>query len=196
MMDTVRLSLISLLLCCGLGAWADNNIALSSVQGAAGTEVTISVTMTNSDAVSALQLSIPLGDNLTFVENSQKAGDRLNGHTLSAGVNNGVLNVMVYSASMATITGNEGEICSFKLLLGNTPGTISLTPSKTSVSDADGNSLAISVSNGTVDIRGAKIKINNSTLDFSRVAINGSSQRTVWVDNVGNEALTITDILT
>lgn len=192
-MDTVRLSLISLLLCCGLGAWADNNIALSSVQGAAGTEVTISVTMTNSDAVSALQLSIPLGDNLTFVENSQKAGDRLNGHTLSAGVNNGVLNVMVYSASMATITGNEGEICSFKLLLGNTPGTISLTPSKTSVSDADGNSLAISVSNGSVDIRGAKLQIN-STLDFGRVAINGSSQRSVQVNNAGTETLTITDI--
>lgn len=193
-MNTVRLSLISLLLCCGLGALADNNIALSSAQGTTGTEVTISVTMTNSDAVSALQFSIPLGDNLSFVENSQKAGDRLNGHTLSVGVNNGVLNVMAYSASMATITGNEGEICSFKLLLGNSPGTISLSPSKTSVSDADGNSLAISVSNGTVDIRGAKIKINNSTLDFSRVAINGSSQRTVWVDNVGNEALTITDI--
>jgi len=193
MMNTVRLSLISLLLCCVLGAWADNNIALSSVQGATGTEVTISVTMNNSDAVSALQLSIPLGDNLTFVENSQKAGDRLNGHTLSAGVNNGVLNVMVYSASMAAITGNEGEICSFKLLLGNTPGTISLTPSKVSVSDADGNSLMISVSNGAVDIRGAKLQIN-STLDFGRVAINGSSQRTVWVDNVGNEALTITDI--
>lgn len=194
MMDTVRLSLISLLLCCGLGALADNNIALSSVQGAAGTEVTISVTMNNSDAVSALQLSIPLGDNLTFVENSQKAGDRLNGHTLSAGVNNGVLNVMAYSASMAAITGNEGEICSFKLLLGNTPGTISLTPSKTSVSDADGNSLAISVSNGTVDIRGAKVQISNNTLDFEKVAINNSTSRSVYIKNVGNETLTITDI--
>ena len=193
-MDTVKLSLISLLLCCVLGAWADNNIALSSVQGAAGTEVTISVTMNNSDAVSTLQLSIPLGDNLTFVENSQKAGDRLNGHTLSAGVNNGVLNVMVYSASMAAITGNEGEICSFRLLLGNSPGTISLAPSKASVSDADGNSLAVSVSNGEVEIRGPKVQINNSTINFGNVAINSSKTQYVYIRNVGNETLTITDI--
>ena len=89
-----------LLLCCGIGAWADNIITLSNVQGAAGTEVTVSVSMTNTDAVSALQLSIPLDDNLTFVENSQMAGSRLSGHTLSAGVKDGVLNVMVYSSTM------------------------------------------------------------------------------------------------
>ena len=133
--------MMALLLWYCIGAWADNNITLSNVQGAAGTEVTVSVSMTNTDAVSALQLSIPLDDNLTFVENSQQAGGRIIGHTLSAGVKDGVLNVMVYSSTMATISGNEGQVCSFKLLLGYNPGTITLTPSKTALTGSDGTSL-------------------------------------------------------
>lgn len=183
-----------LLLCCGIGGWADNSITLSDVQGAAGTEVTVSVSMTNTDAVSALQLSIPLADDLTFVENSQTAGSRLGGHTLSAGVKDGVLNVMVYSSTMAAITGNEGEVCSFKLLLGYNPGTINLSPSKIALTGSNGSSLSVSSTAGTVEIRGAKIKISNSTIDFGQTGVNGSSSRYVGIQNGGNETLTITDI--
>lgn len=186
--------MIALLLCYGIGAWADNIITLSNVQGAAGTEVTVSVTMTNTDAVSALQLSIPLADDLTFVENSQTAGSRLSGHTLSAGVKDGMLNVMAYSASMAAITGNEGEVCSFKLLLGYNPSTINLTPSKTALTGSDGSSLSVSSTAGTVEIRGAKMKINNSTIDFGQAGVNESTPRYFWFENIGNEALTITDV--
>ena len=189
-----RYSLMALLLCCGIGAWADNTISLSSVQGNAGTEVTISVTMTNSDAVSALQLSIPLGDNLTFVANSQKAGSRLSGHTLSAGVNDGVLNLMVYSTSMTAISGNGGEVCSFKLLLGNNPGTINLNPSKIALLDSNGSSLTGSVSAGAIDVRGAKAKFYYSTLNCGKVAINSSVRNYFFVINGGNEPLTITSV--
>lgn len=188
------ITLIILLLSCGLGAWADNNIALASVQGAPGAEVTISVSMTNSDAVSALQISIPLDDNLTFVENSQKAGSRLTGHTLYAGVNNKVLNIMIYSNSMDAINGNEGEICTFKLLLGNAPGIISLTPSKIGLMDNNGSPLVASVSVGMVEIRGAKAQFTKNILSFGKVAINGSSNQPIMVRNVGNEPLVITNI--
>ena len=194
-MDTMkRLSLISLLLSFGLGVWADNNITLSNVQGTAGAEVKVRVAMTNSDAVSALQLSIPLDGNLSFVQNSLKAGTRLNGHSISGGVRDGMLNLMVYSTTMAAIKGNEGEVCSFKLLLGDTPGTISLTPSKMTLTGNNGNSLMASSSSGTVDIRGAKLKTSSSMLKFGSVAINGSSQQSIWIENVGNEPLNISEI--
>ena len=186
--------MMALLLWYCIGAWADNNITLSNVQGAAGTEVTVSVSMTNTDAVSALQLSIPLDDNLTFVENSQQAGGRIIGHTLSAGVKDGVLNVMVYSSTMATISGNEGEVCSFKLLLGYNPGTINLTPSKTALTGSDGTSLTATTTAGNVEIQGAKIQIRNNTLNFGKTGINESSTQYFSFENVGNETLTITDI--
>lgn len=195
-METMKkIFLMALLLGCGLGVWAGNNITLSNVQGAAGTEVTISVSMTNTDAVSAIQLSIPLGDDLTFVENSQQAESRISGHTLSVGVKDGVLNIMVYSVSMAAISGNEGDVCSFKLLLGNNPGIANLVLSKAALTGTDGSSLAVATTAGTVDIRGAKAKLNNSTLDFGRVAVNGSQSRAVRIENVGNETLTITDVV-
>jgi len=189
-----RFSMIVLLLCCGIGVWAENKIMLSNAQGAAGTEITISVSMTNSDAVSALQLSIPLDDNFTFVENSQKKGSRLSNHTLSAGVKDGILNVMLYSTTMAVISGNDGEVCSFKLLLGDNPGIVSLTPSKVSLSGTSGNLLIVSATSGNIETRGAKAQIDNSTINFGRVPINGSSLRSVWIKNVGNEMLTISEI--
>ena len=187
--------LTTLLLYYGVVVWADNNITLSSVQGAAGTEVTISVTMTNSDDVSAMQLSIPLDDDLTFVENSQKPGDRLSGHELSMGVKDGVLNVMAYSTTMAAMSGNEGEVCSFKLLLSDNPGIVSLTPSKVTLTDTSGNSLAVSTIAGMVETRGAKAEINTSTLNFGKVGINQSAQQSVLLKNVGNEPLTVSEIV-
>lgn len=194
-MDTMKkFLLIAQLLCCGMGALADNAITLSNIQGNAGTEVTVSIELTNTDAVSALQLSIPLDENLTFVTNSQKAGTRIRNHILSAGVKDGILNLMVYSATMAPISGNEGEVCSFKLLLGYNPGTINLTPSKVALTGNNGNSLMASSSSGTVDIRGAKLKTSSSTLKFGNVAINGSSQQSIWIENVGNEPLNISEI--
>ena len=189
-----RFSLFALMLCWGIGVWAANTISLSSVQGAAGSEVTVSVTMTNTDAVSAIQLSIPLGDNLTFVENSQVAGSRLSGHTLSAGVKDGVLNLMIYSATMAAISGNEGELCSFKLLLGTNPETVSLTPSKTGLTGTDGGALTGSASAGAIDVRGAKLQLNNSKLDFGMVGITTSSRNTLIITNAGNEPLTVTEL--
>lgn len=187
-------SMIALLLCCGIGVWAENIIALPNVQGAAGTEVTVSISMTNNDAVSALQLSIPLDDNLTFVENSQKKGDRLSEHTLSAGVKDGVLNVMFYSTTMAAIRGNEGEVCTFKLLLGNNPGITSLTPSKIALTSTNGSSLIVSAISGNIETRGAKAQIDNSTINFGRVALRGASSRSVGIKNIGNEAMIISGI--
>lgn len=193
-MKSLKFIIFLLLFCCGLGAWADNSITLSSVEGAAGTEVTVSVSMTNTDAVSALQLSIPLDDNLTFVQNSQQAGSRLSGHSLSAGVKDGVLNLMLYSTTMSAISGNEGVVCSFKLRLGTNPGTIYLTPSKTALTSTEGQALDVSVSAGSVKILGAKTQLGNTTINFGRVAINSSSRQTVMVTNVGNETLTISEI--
>ena len=54
--------LMALLLCFGMGARAGNVVSLSSVSGAPGTEVSVSVSLGNTDAVSSVQLSIPLDE--------------------------------------------------------------------------------------------------------------------------------------
>ena len=192
---TMKYISMLLLLCDSVAASADNAVTLSSVSGASGAEVTVSVSMTNTDAVTSLQLSIPLDEGLSFVEGSVVKKNRLKNHSVSAGVKDGVLNLVIYSTTMSAIDGNSGELCSFKLLLGDMPGSVSLSPSKTSLTGSDGKSLVGSVSAGTIDIRGAKAKISQSTLDFGRVALNEQfSRRSVLITNEGNESLTITDI--
>lgn len=188
------ISLLLLFIYGSMGVFADNTVTLSSVSGASGTEVTVSVAMTNTDAVANLQLSIPLDEGLSFVEGSVAKTDRLKNHSVSAGVKDDELNLLIYSTSMTAIDGNKGDICSFKLLLGNTPGTVSLSPSKTTLTSTEGKSLVTSVSDGTVDIRGAKAKITRSLLDFGKVALKEQSRQSVIITNVGNESLTITNL--
>lgn len=190
-----RFFLFLTFLCYIIGVLAENTITLSNVQGTIGSEVKVSISMKNTDAVSAIQLSIPINENMTFVDNSQKAGARLGGHSLSAGVKDGILNIMVYSNTMAAINGNDGELLSFKLLLGNNPGTIELNLSKTSITGTNGNSLMASVTSGTIDVRGARIRFNGSSVDFNNVPIGNSTARSIWINNVGNESLVISNIV-
>lgn len=186
---------ILILLCTAFHAFAENTITFSSVEGTIGKEVTVCVSLTNSDAVSGIQLTIPLDNNLTFVENSQTKSARLGSHELAAGVKNGMLTLMVYSYSMAAIIGNSGEILTFKLLLGENPGNYNLSASSVKLSGLDGSSVSTTTQTATVTVCGPKLQIPsyNKTLNFDG-AIGSYSSQSVYLQNVGNEPLVISDI--
>ena len=183
-----------LLLCLGMGAWADNKVTLSTGTAVPGQEVTIEVSLANSDAVSALQLSIPLDENLTYVANSIQGTTRLSSHQVSAGVKDGELNIMVYSETMANISGNSGAIASFRLLLGDMPGNFALTPSKLLMTDSQKNPLTGSQENGSVTVSTARAQYDTQTITFGRVPIKGSNGRSLRISNIGNEKLTISGV--
>ena len=180
----------------GLGAqaWADNVITLSSTEGAPDDEVTVSISLQNSDAVSSLQESIPLDENLTLVAGSGLLGSRCSSHSLTVGVKDGVLNVFVYSTSMANITGNSGVVASFKLKLGNQPQTANLTPSKTVLTNSSGSEVEVTAESGAVTTRCAKAQYSTMEVDFGEVPIHSSYSRTVTVTNIGNANLSITGL--
>ena len=108
---------------------AENVVRLSSVSGAPGEEVTVDVSITTSDAVAAIQLEIPLDESLTVVEGSAQTSSRSSAHAASIGAKDGVMTLRVYSLSMSAISGNSGEVASFRLKLGNQPKDIVLQPS-------------------------------------------------------------------
>ena len=186
---------IVLFLCFGIVAQAENTITISSVEGAPGDEVTVSVSLTNTDAVSSLQVSIPLDENLTLVSGSGQKSERCtSSHSVIVGVKEGVLNVFVYSVSMAELTGNDGVVASFKVKLGNQPATISMTPSNMVLTSSSGQQLDASATAGSVTIRCAKAQYSSTEVDFGRVPIRDTYSRTVTVTNVGNADLTITGL--
>ena len=189
-----RYAILLLLLCLDLGAKADNVVTISSAEGAPNDEVTISVGLQNTDAVAMMQVSIPLDENLTLVENSGQLGSRCAGQSLTVGVKDGELNVIIYSMLMTAISGNSGEVASFKLKLSNQPATLPLTPSKTVLTGPTGLSLDASAEGGGVTIRCAKAQYSTMEVDFGEVPIRSTYERTVTVTNVGNTDLTISGL--
>lgn len=190
-----RFALLLVLLCLGMGARADNVLTITGGSGAPGEEVTVTVSMTNTDAVAALQLSIPLDENLTFVSGSAEGTARLSAMSLSAGVKDGVLNIIVYSATMATIHAGTGDLLTFRLTLGDVPTDIALTPSKLTLSDGSGETISGTSETGEVSIRCAKAQYSTMTVDFGEVPIMDTYHETVTISNVGNEPLEVTALM-
>ena len=184
-------TLAVLLLCFGMGARADNVLTITGGNGAPDEEVTVSFALTNSDAVSALQVSIPLDEELTLVSGSLTKSARLVNHDASASANNGVLTVMVYSTQMAMIAAGEGELFTLKLKMGSQPKNITLTPSTLTLTGSSGTVEATSQA-GTVSIRCAKAQYSTMAVDYGAVPIRSSYQKTVTVTNIGNEPLEVT----
>ena len=194
-MKRISSMITALLLCFFMGAKADNVVTVSSTEGAPGDEVTVSIGLENSDAVSSLQVSIPLDESLTLVAGSGQLGSRCSSHSLTIGVKDGVLNVFVYSMSMATISGTSGEVASFKLKLGNQPAMVVLTPSETLLAGSTGQTVTSSAVSGEVTTRCAKAQYSTMEVDFGAVPIHGTYTQTVTVTNVGNDDLTVTDLM-
>lgn len=178
-----------------MGAKAGNIVTISSTEGAPGDEVTVSIGLQNTDILSSLQVSIPLDENLTLVSGSGVLGSRCTSHSMTVGVKDGMLNVFIYSISMAAISGTSGEVASFKLKLGNQPSTISLNPSKIVLTNTSGTVVNGTAQAGTVTTRCAKAQYSTMEVDFGKVPIRSTYQKTVNVTNVGNADLTITDLV-
>lgn len=186
--------LAAVLLCLGIGARAGNTVMLSAVEGVPDEEVTISVSLENTDVLSSLQVSIPLDENLTLVEGSGQVGSRCSSHSMTVGVRDGVLNVFLYSISMAAISGNSGEVASFRLKLGNQPKTVNLTPSKLVLTNGSGETVEGASQGSSVTTRCAKAQYSAMELDWGKVPIRSTYQKTITVTNVGNADLNITGL--
>ncbi len=191
----------SLLLVCmmilsvAVSAAADNVVSIGTVEGKPGDTVELQVGLANSDKVSSVQVSIPLDSRLSLVENSAKTTERTSGHSVTAGVKDGKLNVFVYSMSMSNIAAGSGAIATVKLKLGNEPSDISLTADKVVLTDSEGNTISNATStSGNATILCAKATYSTMLINYGRVPIRSSYQQTVEVNNVGNATLTVSGV--
>ena len=173
---------------------ASNTITMGSASGSPGDTVTVTVTLNNTDNISAMQLQMPLPDNCSLVEGSASTCTRTQSHSVTAGVKDGILNLLVYSASMAEITGNSGDVMTFQLKLGNQPSTTTLVPAKVILTDTGGHVIEATAGSGTLTVASAKATYSAETIDFGRVPIRGIYTKELTINNVGNAPLTVTDL--
>ncbi len=175
---------------------ASNTITLSSVSGTPQTEVEVMVSFDNTDAITALEMVLPLGEHLSYLDNSATlATARSNGHQISAAQVGQDLRIYIYSLSLNAIPGNTGELLTFRLLLGNEPANYTLSPTVV-LSNAQGTSIDGSVQAGNVTIQAPKLQIVNPQIDYGHIPIRATYTKNLQLKNVGNLPLTIENITT
>lgn len=173
---------------------ATNTISLTSAEGKYNDEVQVDVSLENSDAVTAVEITIPLDKNLTYVNASAAMNSaRSNGHLISAAEVDNELRIYIYSLSLGTLKGNDGVLCSFKLKLKREPTVYTLSPSVV-LGDAAGNSLSAEVESATVTILAPKLEIQTKDIDFGHIPIRSSYTQTFVLRNVGTSVLNVNSV--
>ena len=178
----------------GLSVQGQNTLSLTGGSGHPGDTVTVTISMTNSNAVTAMQTFVPLGTQLSYVPGSATLTSRSNGHQLTATVMNGSLCIYSYSLALASYNGTSGALLTFHVVLGREPGSYTLTPTQSVLSSASGASLAVSNTSGSITIYAPKVQVTPTSLNYGHVPIRSSYTRTVTVRNIGNEPLSISNI--
>lgn len=187
----IRIMLILLTAVSGIGiAGAENLINLTSVSGHPGDEVTVSMSMSGTDRVSAIDMKLPLPPELTYVEGSASLTDRCGAHNVSASTVEGTLRLVVYTLSLKEISGTEGEVLSFKLKLGNKPLTTQLKP-VVILGNSEGGKVPATVNAGALTILCPELTIDSPQIDFGHIPIRSSYNGVLTLRNTGNEPLTI-----
>ena len=188
--------MILLWLVTATGAWADNMVSILTTEGAPRTEVTVSISLDNTDMVSSLQVTIPVDDNLTVVEGSGLPTSRCPDHTVAVSKVDGQIQVYIYSLSMACFSGSSDVVATFKLKLGDMPGYYDLTPSKVVLTDAEGTTLECWISGALQTIRGAYLTFCGAEeLNFGGVPTNEKTVCSIGFQNIGNADLTVTGVM-
>ena len=174
---------------------AQSTVSLTSSSGHLGDEVEVSVALSNAQSATALQINIPHSSYLSYVDgsaelNAQRVSET---HSLSVSDKDNQLNLYVYDIHLNTFKEGSGTLLTFRLKLGNEPGTYGLTP-EVMLSNPSGSVLPVTVQGGTVTILSPKISLGATVVDYGSVPIRSTYSKEVSVSNTGNETLNVTEI--
>ncbi|MBR5776320.1 MAG: hypothetical protein IKY42_08735, partial [Bacteroidaceae bacterium] len=93
-------------------------MTLTGGEGKPGGQISVSLGLKNADALSAMQVDIPLDESLTFVEGSERIDrERLGDHEIKVSRTENGIRVLLYSLSLKTMQAGEGRLLTFDLKL-------------------------------------------------------------------------------
>ena len=172
-------------------AIAQNTIVFDNKEVSTATSFDFDISLNNTDEIAAIQFDITF--NATVFE-------LVNGHVLSSRASNthdlavsnpseGIVRVVIYSATNTAISGNSGILLTLKLKSKTLPGNFSLNHAGLVVSSPTQSSVSTTINNGTLKVLGAILNISKTSINFGRVPIGNAPQRTITVSNSGNTNL-------
>ena len=179
-----------------MGCFAQNSVSITAISGNPDDEVEVAVMLENSDAITAVEVQIPLPDKqLRYVEGSAMLNaDRSNGHQVSAAVVDGALRLYAYSLSLAPLKGNAGTLFTFTLRIGREPGVYTLQP-QVVLSNAAGQAIEASAVASSATILTPKIALGATVVNYGHIPIRSTYTQTLTVKNTGTLPLVVNRVV-
>lgn len=179
--------------CCVL-ALPQNTVALTGGEGKPGEQVTVGLQLKNTDDVTAMQVDVPLDDALSFVEGSEVISqERLDGHGVKVSATEDGFRILLYSLSLKPLKQGGDQLLTVKLKLKRAPGTYTLRP-QVKLTGQQGTELECHTTDGQVTVRAARMEVRTEGIDFGRIPVAATYERSIEVRNTGNDALEISEI--
>ena len=172
-----------------------NKIIIEKADGSPGSELEVKVSLSNTDPISAVQITfpIPAESGITVPEGSATAIGRASAHGASAGIRDGVASLMLYSLSMGEIAAGDGEVMTFRIRFGNKPVAIGFTP-EVRAFDINGNPVECSADASSITTVAPQIAFGSTSVDFGRVPIKSVYTNGLRIDNTGTAPLVVSGL--
>jgi|GEM_PF-5711159 len=176
-------------------AYSLNTAQLGSVTGKTRTEVRIPITMSNQVPLSAIQLEVALPDSARFVANSVTRGAAIpSGFQLSVNQVGRLLKIICYTTDNSTIPASAGEYFAFRVSMNEYPGSYPVTFSQAILSDARGQNVLSSSTNGAIQLTSPRLSLSSS-IAFGVLNVGQAVyEKSFSISNTGNEPLIVSAI--
>lgn len=151
----MRKILLSLIFLVGIVviSGAGNVLILNNAFSRPGDTVEVSVSIANTDKFISFQFDLPLPENVTFLGYSLTMSQRSANHVAIGNmVGTNLLRIFSYSPNNAAFTGNDGEVVSFKLVVGAIRGEFPMTLENGIIGDSLSKNVLSGVENGVLAV--------------------------------------------
>ncbi|MBE6309438.1 MAG: choice-of-anchor D domain-containing protein [Bacteroidales bacterium] len=170
-----------------------NELHVGSASGNSDEEVTISLTMNNMEPIVGMQCEFTLPEQLVYVKDSFKASDRASDCVVSSVADGQKLTLMMYSATNSPVSGEDGELATFKVKLNGTSGWYGLYPQNVVLSNVDMENMTSATSGNSVSISSPSMS-SESELYMGSSSVTETATAKYSIYNSGSIALTINKV--
>ena len=176
-----------------LNGYAQNNMWIDTVSGAANKVIKFNVYVSNIQPFTAIQLDVNLPVTLSYIDSSAYLDStRKVDHSIFVSrLNNQTIRIVAYSGSLANFNGSSGSVVHFSCKSGNIAGNYLLTILNPSLGDTSGKNILTNYFNGSFTLLASRIQINNNNFSFGRVPLGQSQQQSLTITNAGTSQLII-----
>ena len=174
---------------------SQNTLYIGVEEANTETAFDLPISLDNTDEIVAIQFDINFNDDAIELLTGHQLTSRASSHTLGVSTPSpGVIRVLIYSGTNASISGSTGDLVILKLKSKTLPGDFILNYSNVVVSSPTGSSITTTVQAGSIKVLGPQMNILSTEVDFGRVPIGTNPTNPITVQNLGNTSLELISV--